>query len=241
MHHMLVTEGVAHFDQGALPICTAVAAVSLVNLLYVSLGKITTPHSPAYTYLAGERLVFEKEAVSIESQTEGGLPLAACVEAVCLYGVIPRKAVPFPDNPEALKRWMTSKGLTLDDVRSASADLQLNFRPLRLFPSEENIKAAIVGSKPVAFSFRIDALLDQWMRSAMLQAGSRFRIPPTGNFGKRIATHAAVIVGFDDMEGAFRVRNSFGPRWGLGGDFWVAYGTLLRTSFSSGEFYILGS
>lgn len=240
--HTVLTKAIPHFDQGARPICAAVASVTLVSLALASLERPSVAHSPAYTYLAGEHLVHSTSSgpVSIEPQVEGGLPLASCVEAVCLYGVLPRVSVPFPDDPQELKAWMARSRLSLEDLRAASAELPTDFRPLRLFPSEENLKAALIGAKPVAFSFRIDGLVDRWMRSSALQAGSGFRVPPTGDFGARLATHACVIVGFDDDEGCFKVRNSFGASWGLDGDFWVPYGTMLRSSFANSEFYVLG-
>jgi len=239
--HEVLTTGVSHFNQGSLPICTAVAAVTLVSLAYASLGEQGPRPAPAFTYLIGHRLVERHEGISIESQLEGGLPLAACVEAVCLEGVLPREAVPHPDDPGALQEWLLhGGGPDLEALGRAHAQLPTDFRPLRLFPSEENLKAALVGAKAVAFSFRIGEVIDRWMRSAELQRGSAYRIPPAADVGPRLATHACVVVGFDDDQQAFRVRNSFGDRWGMGGDFWVPYGTLLRPSFSAGEFYAIG-
>lgn len=239
-HHTVQTKGVKHFDQGTLPICTAVAATTLVSLTYASLGQRGEDPAPAFTYLAGSQLVKEHEDISIESQLEGGLPLAACVEAVCLSGILPRRAVPTPDDPVALQLWMQKQGLNLETLGHSYAQLPGDFRAIRLFPSEDNLKAALVGAKAIAFSFRIDSVLDTWMRSPVLQLGSGYRIPPASDVGPRIATHACVIIGFDNREQAFRVRNSFGVKWGLEGDFWIQYGTMLRPSFSAGEFYVIG-
>lgn len=238
--HEVPTGGTPHFDQGALPVCTAAASTTLVSLAYASLGLKTPVPSVAFTYLYGHMLVERREDISIESQLEGGLPLAACVEAVCLGGIVPRNAHPVPDTPEALRRWLQAEGSSVEAFGRAHATLPTDFRPLRLFPSEDNLKAALIGAKAIAFSFRIGALIDTWMRSPALQRGSAYRVPPAADVGPRLATHACVIIGFDDDEGAFHVRNSFGGSWGLDGDFWVAYGTMLRPSFSSGEFYVIG-
>lgn len=239
--HSLHLGNLPHFNQGSLPVCTAVAANTLVLLASLALSHKDFPlPSVAFTYLSGRLLVEQREDVSIESQAEGGLPLAACVEAVCLSGVVPKKDVPSPDDPAALKQWMKDQKLTLKDLQQKHAMLPTDLRPLRLFPSEENLKAALLGEKAVAFSFRIGEIVDLWMRTPELQRGSAYRIPPDDELGPRLATHACVIVGYDDEEGAFRVRNSFGGNWGLHGDFWVSYGTMMRPSFSAGEFYALG-
>ena len=238
--HLVRTIGVPHFDQGSLPVCTAVAATTLVSLAYASLDRDHPDPAVAFTYLAGQELVERREDVSIESQLAGGLPLASCVEAVCLSGVVPRASVPTPDDPEALRQWLKTQNTDVAALGRAHAVLPTDFRPLRLFPSEENLKAALIGAKAVAFSFRIGEIIDRWMRSPALQRGSGYRVPPAADVGPRLATHACVIVGFEDAESAFRVRNSFGRNWGIDGDFWVPYGTMMRPSFSAGEFYAIG-
>lgn len=240
--HQINTEGVNHFNQRSLPICTAVAATTLVSLVCLTFGKQkeAPEPAPAFTYLMASRLVTQHENMSIESQLDGGLPLAACVEAVCLTGILPRKTVPHPDDPKALEGWIHSNNFNIDDIGRAHAYLPTDLRPIRLFPSEQNLKAVIIGGKAVAFSFRIGELINKWMRTPTIQRGSGYRIPPDVDLGPRLATHACVIVGFDDDEEAFRVRNSFGKHWGMDGDFWVPYATMLRPSFSASEFYTVG-
>lgn len=42
--------------------------------------------------------------------------------------------------------------------------------------------------------------------------------------------HAVVVVGYDDMKGAFKIMNSWGPEWGHGGFFWIKYYDLAEES-----------
>jgi cathepsin K len=39
------------------------------------------------------------------------------------------------------------------------------------------------------------------------------------------ATHAVLLVGWDDRRGAWRAKNSYGKDWGEKGYFWIAYGS----------------
>lgn len=48
-------------------------------------------------------------------------------------------------------------------------------------------------------------------------------IEPTG---KLVGRHAIVCLGYDIQRDAFLVRNSWGSRWGNGGDAWITYGDL---------------
>lgn len=41
------------------------------------------------------------------------------------------------------------------------------------------------------------------------------------------SSHVITIVGYDDSLGAWECRNSWGPSWGEGGYFWIAYGQCL--------------
>jgi cathepsin L len=37
--------------------------------------------------------------------------------------------------------------------------------------------------------------------------------------------HAIVLVGWDDTKGAWLMKNSWGPSWGVNGFMWIKYGT----------------
>ncbi len=235
--HEVPLRDVAVYDQGAQPTCTAAAAVTLLAASMAVLGQRLPEAAVAYNFLVAEQLVTQRQATSIEGQLLGGVPLAASVEGLCLFGVVGRSAVPHPDDPRALGDWLRARG-TLETLRDAHGYLPTDLRPLRLFPGVESVKGALFSQKAVAFAFRVGAVVDQWMRRGKLQRGTRFVLPPDA--GDRLATHAAVVVGYDDGRAAFRVRNSFGQAWGEGGDFWVPYGTFARSSFNGGELYALG-
>lgn len=239
--HTIFFPDIPHYNQGANPVCTAVASTTLVTQMNLLFKIVPFLPSVAFTFLAGEEIVYANDNIALETQLSSGLPLAASIDSVCKYGVVPSEAVPYADDPNKLRSWLASKKMSLRDLSNEKGVLPGPTRAIKLFPTGENIKACLLGGKAVAFAFRINPILDEWMRSKDLQRGSSFRIPPLMNMGPRLATHACVIVGFDDINNVFRVRNSFGSDWGDGGDFWIPYQTMLNTSFSAGEFYAFGA
>jgi C1A family cysteine protease len=49
---------------------------------------------------------------------------------------------------------------------------------------------------------------------------------------KEVGGHAVVAVGYDDVQGRFRIRNSWGASWGQGGYFTMPYQYLLDENLS---------
>jgi C1A family cysteine protease len=49
-----------------------------------------------------------------------------------------------------------------------------------------------------------------------------------------------VLVGYDDVKKAFKVRNSWGKSWGLGGYFWIDYDYVADTTLCS-DFWVVNS
>jgi len=47
--------------------------------------------------------------------------------------------------------------------------------------------------------------------------------------GKTEGGHAMILVGYDDDRGAFKVMNSWGKQWGIGGFGWISYGAFGQT------------
>ena len=47
--------------------------------------------------------------------------------------------------------------------------------------------------------------------------------------GEYINTHFVLLVGWDDLKGAFKCKNSYGTNWGENGFFWISYNELYGT------------
>ena len=55
--------------------------------------------------------------------------------------------------------------------------------------------------------------------------------------GSLMASHAMVIVGYDDVKQAWLAQNSWGPTWGCNGQIWINY-TFFSTTVSSGNYVL---
>ena len=67
--------------------------------------------------------------------------------------------------------------------------------------------------------------------SAAVAADGYFQAYTGGVFNDPVKSteinHAIALVGWDDTKGAWLLKNSWGPRWGVNGFMWIKYGTAL--------------
>lgn len=147
---------------------------------------------------------------------DAGASLRNSIKAAVNYGCLDETLWPYdtqkfavkPPQPlwtQAASRKVTSyHGINDGDVASMKAALNLGFL--------------------VPFGF----LVYDYFMSADMGAKGLLGRPKPGE--KVLGGHAVCLVGYDDTKvmpdgskGAFLVRNSWGPTWGVGGYFWMAY------------------
>ena len=80
--------------------------------------------------------------------------------------------------------------------------------------------------------YAIKAAIYKWGSvSACVYADSYFQAYTGGVFNHPTTStqidHAINLVGWDDAKGAWLLKNSWGPRWGINGFMWIKYGTAL--------------
>ena len=71
-----------------------------------------------------------------------------------------------------------------------------------------------------------------WWYTGMFKVDTGGYIRPTGT---RAGGHAYLVKGVDVQRGRFRIHNSWGERWGQGGDAWLAFDDALRLLSEDGE------
>jgi C1A family cysteine protease len=85
-------------------------------------------------------------------------------------------------------------------------------------PQDENqIKRVLASGQPVAFSFTV---YESFESSAVAFSGM---VPIPSNTDKVVGGHAVALVGYDDTDRTFLVRNSWGEEWGIQGYFRMPY------------------
>jgi C1A family cysteine protease len=58
-------------------------------------------------------------------------------------------------------------------------------------------------------------------------------VPMPGHHEKQVGGHCVVLVGYDDSQSMFIVRNSWGTSWGMAGYFMMPYAYLTNPRLSS--------
>ncbi len=87
--------------------------------------------------------------------------------------------------------------------------------------STSDIKSAIMANGCVGAAIAADNAFEAW--------GDNYpgKNNPFKGSGSRQIDHDIILVGWDDSIGAWKLRNSWGPQWGLNGYMWIVYGANL--------------
>jgi len=95
-----------------------------------------------------------------------------------------------------------------------------------------NFKDYLAQGRPIYIAAKLGDRFMKWKGTSVISSDT-YNDP-----GMQHAHHAMVLVGYDDskgMNGAFRVRNSWGTNWGDNGSIWVDYNFFV-TNFCYGAF-----
>jgi len=98
--------------------------------------------------------------------------------------------------------------------------------------TEFDIKTALASGFPVVFGFTVYESFE----SATVAKTGIVNMPAKTE--KSLGGHAVLIVGYDDAKRQFRVRNSWGPSWGLKGYFLMPYDYVVNPNLAS-DFWVL--
>ena len=82
--------------------------------------------------------------------------------------------------------------------------------------SVSQLKGYLNAGQAIAFGARLGDRFMEWRSNGVLSSD-------THNYTGIHANHAMVLVGYDDLRNAFRVRNSWGTGWGDYGSIWIDY------------------
>jgi C1A family cysteine protease len=96
----------------------------------------------------------------------------------------------------------------------------------RLIPSLAQLKGCIAAGYPFIFGFTV---YDSFEGAAVEKSGI---VPMPGRGDTVVGGHAVLAVGYDDMMQRFKVRNSWGPKWGQRGYCWMPYAYLTDSNLA---------
>jgi cathepsin L len=85
-------------------------------------------------------------------------------------------------------------------------------------PAPEVLKAALLRHGPLAVSLLTTPKFKAYKGGVFSEQN-----PPNPNNAKH--NHAVLLVGWDDSRGAWKIKNTWGTKWGEQGFMWIAYGS----------------
>ncbi len=210
-------------DQGDLGSCTAQAGASLVEYFARRTMERYTDVSRLFLYKVTRNLMRQKGDTGAFIRTTMG--------ALVLFGVPPElywpyKEKEFDKEPPAFCYAFAQNYQAISYYRLDAAGTS---KEEALAAVKTNLAAGL----PAMFGFTVF--------SSITQASENGLIPYPTEGEKILGGHAIMAVGYDDKieivnanpagpksQGAFLIRNSWGPKWGLEGYGWLPYDYLLK-------------
>ncbi|MBD0266082.1 MAG: C1 family peptidase [Tolypothrix sp. Co-bin9] len=210
-------------DQGSLNSCTAFAAIALLEYFANKNSQDQINLSPLFLYKAARH--------KMNVTGDVGSSIRETMKVLALFGVPPEDSwsydsdkvdeEPPPYCYAYAQNYKTLKYFLLDYAGISNESL--------LF----QIKAVLAAGFPCIFGFTL-------YTSAYQESNEAGHIPyPDQQKDKVVGGHTAVVVGYDDYKfmlcadrkhytkGAFLIRNSWGPEWGVKGYGWIPYDYVL--------------
>lgn len=190
------------YDQLQLGSCTANALAGLVQFLLLKLGLPSFVPSRLMIYF-GERAIEGTKGRDSGANGDDGMTFLQ-TKGVCPETAWPYDQGQFTRNPPPAAWAEAVKCKLSDPVTIDNTDIAA-------------IKSRLASGYPIAFGFDVypDLESDEVARTGLL--------PLPGPHEESIGGHETLMVGYDDVTQLFKVRNSWGPGWGLRGYFLMPY------------------
>lgn len=213
-------------NQGSIGSCTANAGVALVEYYEKRASGEHVDASRLFLYKTTRNL--------LKFEGDTGAYLRTTMGAMVLFGVPPEEYWPYTDSKPEYDEEPTAFCYAFAQSYRALQYFRLdqpNDLPRKKLLSR--IKAMLLAGLPVMFGFSVF--------SSISQASDDGKIPYPSRGDDRAGGHAVMAVGYNDeieiknengseepTVGAFKIRNSWGTGWGVGGYGWLPYKYVLQ-------------
>ncbi len=204
-------------DQGSIGSCAANAVVGAMEYHQRLSEQPLTDLSRLFVYYNARKLA-DREA------EDSGTFIHHAMASVMAFGACPERMWPYQK-----AMWATRP---TDSCYEAALDFEaVSYARTPLGPA---CKAAVAEGLPVVFGACLPASMIQ------VEAGITGRISlPAGGWPQPGGGHAMLIVGYDDADGTWLIRNSWGADWGEGGYARVPYQVMERYGMPT-QFWVIG-
>ena len=193
------------YDQGQLGSCTANAIAGAVEFDQMK-QKVRNVFLPSRLFL-----YYNERAMEGTVASDSGAQIRDGIKSVGKQGDCPEDQWPYDIGKFAVK---PSRTCYTSAVRHKAVLYQ------RVVQTMTQMKGCLASGYPFVFGF---AVYESFMTQKVAQSG---HAPLPAASEKQEGGHAVMAVGYDDANGWFLVRNSWGTGWGMKGYFTLPYAYL---------------
>lgn len=198
------------YDQGELGSCTANAIAAAMEFDRKKQALADFVPSRLFIY-------YNERAMEGTINSDGGAQIRDGIKSVAQLGVCPENEWPYDIAKFA------DKPLT-GCFQDALKDKAVLYK--RLVQNLNQLKGCLASGYPFACGFSV---YESFESPQVAQTG----IAPMPQSGEKLlGGHAVLVVGYDDGQHRFLVRNSWGPKWGMEGYFSLPYAYLTDNNLS---------
>lgn len=214
------------YDQGQIGSCTANAISGAFEFAQKKQGL--TDFMPARLFV-----YYNERDMEHTVKEDSGAQIRDGIKSVATLGVCPETEWPYSDTLQALTKKPTAscysdaKHHTVVEYHRISNTQADQFLKL--------LKNCLSGGYPFVFGF----VVYESFESATVAKTGVMPMPDITK-EKQIGGHAVMAAGYDDTKKAVLVRNSWGPKWGVGGYFWMPYQYITNSQMASDFWTISG-
>lgn len=200
------------YDQGQLGSCTANALGALFQFLLMKLGRPSFVPSRLMIYW-GERAIEGTKDQDAGANGDDGVTFlqtkGVCPESTWPYDPSKFTEIPPPIAWAQATQHKIGEPMTIDNTNL------------------DEIRSCLASGYPIAFGFVAYPELE----SEKVATTGLLPMPTKGE--SPIGGHEVLMVGYDDATQLFKIRNSWGPGWGLNGYFHMPYAYATDTKLAS--------
>ncbi len=205
------------YDQGEIGSCTANAIAGAVQFDQMK-------QKMRGTFLPSRLFIYYNERVIEQTVPEdSGAMLRDGIKTVSKEGVCSEKLWPYDPKPFPQNKRLTKKP-SPNCYRSALKHTAVQYE--RVPRNLAQMKACLASGYPFVLGFTV---YDSFESDEVAQGGV---MPMPSPRERVLGGHAVLAIGYDDATDRFRVRNSWGARWGMKGYFTMPYEYLLNENLS---------
>ena len=199
------------YDQGQLGSCTGNGWAGVVEFLLLKQGLQDFTPSRLFIYY-NERVMDDDVSVDAGASISDGAQVVSTQgcphEALWPYNIANFAEAPVP-------------GVYQDGIQHLALQVQQVRQDLT------SMKEVLASGLPIVIGFTVFQSFESD------QVTSTGIVPMPGHHEKQVGGHCVVLVGYDDSQSAFIVRNSWGTAWGLKGYCMMQYAYLTNPRLSS--------